>query len=177
VYCRSEAVPRLREHRHFQTPFSSEFEQVEPHVVGWFLGIEAFDVPRVDMYRVHRWFTVIKPECSVITCWRLVRRSLWILFSLERTVGAFLRTCNETANTGCVSWLTEIESFDERVALVFTQDCAECSPDIVPGWILGFVIEVFVEGLFELLVLRPARNGTVRSGSIRLQFRPPRLAA
>jgi hypothetical protein len=117
------------------------------------------------MHRVHCWFTVIEPECSVITCWRLVRRSLWILFSLERTVGAFLRTGNETANTGCVSWLTEIESFDECIALVLTHNRTECPPDIVPSWVVWFVIEVFVEGLFELLVLRPARNGTVRSGS------------
>jgi hypothetical protein len=62
-------------------------------------------------------------------------------------VGTFVLARDEATNTGRLSRLIEIEAIEERIPLVFTHNCTERSPDVVPGWVIWFVIEVVVNSL------------------------------
>ena len=62
------------------------------------------------------------------------------------------------------SRLVDAERFEKRISLVFARDRTECSPDVVSGWVIWFVIGVVVNGLAELAVLRSCRDGFVRAG-------------
>lgn len=62
------------------------------------------------------------------------------------------------------SRLVNAERFEKRIPLVFAHDRTECSPDVVPGWVIWFVIGVVVNGLPELAVLWLCRDRFVQAG-------------
>jgi len=160
----AEIVPRLSEDTDFEAPLGSKLEEIEPLVVWRLGGIEAFDVARIDVHRVDCGLAIIEPECCVIARWRLVRRPCRVVIGFQRAVWAFVITCDEPPNTGCLGWLVEVERLDELIALVLTHDRRERPPDIVPFGVVWLVIEVGFDGLTQLVVFGPRRDGFVRTG-------------
>ena len=84
----AEVVPRLPEDTDFEAPLGGELEEIEPLVVRRLGGIEAFDIARIDVYRVDGGLAIIEPECCVIAGWRLVRRACRVGIGFQRAVGA-----------------------------------------------------------------------------------------
>jgi hypothetical protein len=78
-------------------------------------------------------------------------------------VSGGITTCDETAYTGLLSGLIKVESDGERISLVFTQNRAQCPPDVVPRRVIRVVVQRVVDGLTQLAGLVPTTE-LVRSG-------------
>ena len=69
---------------------------------------------------------------------------------------AVVSAVDEAGDTGLLCRAVKVVRLDERIPLVLAHDRCERLPDVVPCWVLWFVIEVVVDGLAQLLVFVPS---------------------
>jgi hypothetical protein len=78
-------------------------------------------------------------------------------------VRTFVLARDEATNTGRLGCLIKSEGFEKCIPLVFAHDRSECPPDVVPGWVIWFVIKVLVNSFTKLLIFSPRRNWFIGS--------------
>ena len=91
-----------------------------------------------------------------------MRRACRIVIGFQRRVWASL-TCDEASDTGLLGRLVKVERLDKRIALTLTHDRCERPPDVLPLRVVWIVVKIVVDGLAQLAVLRPRRDGFVRA--------------